>query len=146
MVRQMSRSELGWYGETIVAEYLKLKGFDVEYSENVYDSEKDLIVNKRDSEVKTIQLYRAKNLCSIRTPQLEKCSNASYLFFLLTPDEYGRDFAEIVFYPKCGRHWIKYDTKYREMYGLSLNAGVSIEKLYDGDILDNLRRLTYTQY
>lgn len=142
----MSRAKLGYIGEEIVAHVLREKGISVSFSDDIYDDKKDLVVRGKTAEVKTIQLYRLRNLCSIRTHQLQKCSDVNYLFFLLTPDNYGRNYAEIVMYPKCCRNWIRYQTTYRDMYGLKYHAGVSIEKIYDEELLDNLRELTYSQH
>jgi len=142
----MSRPELGWYGEQIVKHVLESKGHVVETAKDLYDSEKDLKVNGKSAEVKTIQLYRKQNLCSIRQHQIEKCTNVDYLFFVLTPDDYGRNFIEVVGYPKCCRYWIEYKTSHRHMFGLKLSNSYSVEKIYDDKLVDKMRRLTYTQY
>jgi hypothetical protein len=111
-VRKENIERIGQVGEKIIRNYLgKLKGVRVEDSLNVYDSEKDAVIEVEVSEVddesatiqatyinedgktvvlKTIEIktctpYVDKKAVTIRKKQLKKCQKVDELYFVTVP-------------------------------------------------------------
>ena len=98
MNRIQSQKILGEIAETVVDEYFTLQGDVVEMSEDPYDPEKDMFINKVRTEVKFETLFHKFNAFSIpvyntRTGklsrnQLNKCMNVERLIVVQNP---GKD-------------------------------------------------------
>ena len=82
------RKVLGDIGEKIVGNYMSKIGRKVEMSTDPFDSEKDMIVNGKNLEVKTQVPYCLDKSFTIRRNQLNKCLNADYFVIVQAPCEY----------------------------------------------------------
>jgi len=73
----------GRLGEMIVGRYLKIaEGAEVVYSDNQFDSEKDMLANGVSVEVKTMEEFHTQRAFSFAQNQLWKCRNVGRLFMI----------------------------------------------------------------
>ena len=80
------RELLGAVGEGIVARYFNSKGSVVSLSEDKYDSEKDMIIDGKTVEVKTLlPIYKYNAFC-LPKQQAKKCESVDRLIFIEVPD------------------------------------------------------------
>ena len=88
MITERQRIELiGALGEEIVDKVLKEAGFNVQKSEDKYDSEKDFLVEGLKVEVKTVVPWFTENALTIDASQYRKCYNADYVIFVCVPSK-----------------------------------------------------------
>lgn len=76
---------LGRAGETIIFNYFVKNGKKVEVSVNQFDSQKDMIVEGKNIEVKTQVPFITKNSFSFKKNQLKKCVSADEVYFISVP-------------------------------------------------------------
>jgi hypothetical protein len=97
---------IGKTGENLVAEYFKQQGSLVKTSDDNFDSEKDLIVDGKNVEVKTQTIYRMfpyngnrvhaftvdihKECDKIYSNQLSKCLNVDRLIFVARSSSFDK--------------------------------------------------------
>ena len=72
-------------GEKYVANILTNEGVRIEQAINHYDSQKDLVGDGYDIEVKTQVPFIRERAFSIRPNQLNKCRNVDVLYFISVP-------------------------------------------------------------
>lgn len=149
------RSEIGRLGEELVYLHFKKNGIEVKYSDDEFDSEKDLLINGETSEVKTQTVYQAFPFPQGKEPaftvsitnddgfgyrnQLSKCLNVQRLFFVARPTIYNR-VVKIYEAPTLGKRFftvIKNSGDQRYVAGFPLNkakllASYENEKIIKG--------------
>jgi hypothetical protein len=77
---------LGAVGEGIVRRFFENQGLQVTMSEDKYDSEKDMIVDGKTVEVKTLlPIYKFNAFC-LPVQQSKKCESVDRLIFIEVPD------------------------------------------------------------
>ena len=76
---------LGKTGEKIVSNYFQRQRMIVEHSIDNFDREKDLIVEGKNVEVKTMQPYVYKNAFSFKKNQLKKCKSVDRFVIVSVP-------------------------------------------------------------
>lgn len=76
---------LGIMGERIVAHTLRKQGHIVEESLNVFDSEKDMLVDNNPVEVKTQVPYMIEDSFAVFPNQLKKLKNCHRTYFVSVP-------------------------------------------------------------
>lgn len=77
---------LGAIGEGIVRRFFESQGLKVVMSEDQYDSEKDMVVDGKTVEVKTLlPIYKYSSFC-LPVKQSKKCELVDRLIFLEVPD------------------------------------------------------------
>lgn len=76
---------LGRAGESIIFNYFVKNGKKVEISVNQFDSQKDMIVEGKNVEVKTQVPFITKNSFSFKRNQLNKCMTADEVYFISVP-------------------------------------------------------------
>ncbi len=86
----MNRSQrvlaLGAVGEGIVRRFFESQGCKVTMSEDQFDDEKDMIVDGKTVEVKTLlPVYKFKSFC-LPAQQSKKCESVDRLIFIEVPD------------------------------------------------------------
>lgn len=78
--------QLGSVGEGIVRRFFESQGCTVEMSEDQYDQDKDMIVDGKLVEVKTLlPVYKYNSFC-LPIGQSRKCESVDRLIFLEVPD------------------------------------------------------------
>lgn len=88
---------IGMIGERIVAHYLRKAGHDVEESLNVFDSEKDMLVDGYPVEVKTQIPVVIEDSFAIAPNQKTKLMNCHRVYFVSIPTKRGDDLAGGIF-------------------------------------------------
>ncbi len=91
----MNRSQLvemlGAVGEGIVRRFFQSQGCQVQMSEDKYDAVKDMIVDGKTVEVKTLlPIYKYNSFC-LPCQQSKKCESVDRLIFIEVPDLPGED-------------------------------------------------------
>lgn len=86
----MNRSQrvemLGAIGEGIVRRFFQAQGCQVQMSEDKFDAEKDMIVDGKTVEVKTLlPIYKYNSFC-LPLQQSKKCESVDRLIFIEVPD------------------------------------------------------------
>jgi hypothetical protein len=76
---------LGIMGERIVAHILRKNGHSVEESLNVFDAEKDMLVNDKPVEVKTQVPFLMEDSFAVPPFQVKKMTNCDKIFFVSVP-------------------------------------------------------------
>ncbi len=77
---------LGAVGEGIVRRFFEAQGCSVTMSEDEFDDEKDMIVDGKTVEVKTLlPVYKYKSFC-LPIKQSRKCETVDRLIFIQVPD------------------------------------------------------------
>jgi hypothetical protein len=77
--------ELGNLGEKIIANYFTLKGKVVLLSEDLFDRKRDLLVDGKDVEVKTLVPMIKDKSFMVKNNQLEKIMNSYRTYFIAVP-------------------------------------------------------------
>lgn len=83
--RKEAISFLGRIGEVMFGNYMSAAGKCVLYSEDPFDSSKDLIIDSEIYEVKTQVPYVSENAFTIKMDQVRKCKDVDHLVFLSVP-------------------------------------------------------------
>lgn len=78
---------IGALGEDVVNKVLTEAGFNVQKSENEFDSEKDFLIQGLKVEVKTVVPWFVENALTIDSRQYKKCYNADYVIFVCVPSK-----------------------------------------------------------
>jgi hypothetical protein len=76
---------LGLLGERIVAKVLRDSGYSVEESLNVFDPNKDMLVNGKKVEVKCQVPYLIQDAFGVSPSQLRKLLSCRYVFWVSVP-------------------------------------------------------------
>jgi hypothetical protein len=84
-VPEVQRILLGMIGERIVAHLLRLQGHTVEESLNVFDSDKDMLVDNHPVEVKTQVPLVIEDSFAVPPKQLQKFKRCKKIYFLSVP-------------------------------------------------------------
>lgn len=86
MNRQQRVEMLGAVGEGIVRRFFQSQGAQVVMSEDKFDSEKDMVVDGKTVEVKTLlPVYKFRSFC-LPVQQSRKCESVDRLIFIEVPD------------------------------------------------------------
>jgi hypothetical protein len=88
---------LGMIGERIVASILRVKGHQVEESLNVFDSEKDMLVDGFPVEVKTQVPYMIEDSFAVLPSQLKKLTACHRVYWVCVPLKNFDDLAGTIF-------------------------------------------------
>lgn len=81
-----AQKKLGDIGEKIVLNWLSSLDISVNYSVDLYDSEKDFIFDgDKKGEVKTQAIFATQRALSIRPNQLRKLRKSDMIFFVCSP-------------------------------------------------------------
>jgi hypothetical protein len=107
----MNRSQrvvaLGAIGEGLVKRFFESQGCKVIMSEDQYDSVKDMVVDGKTVEVKTLlPIYKYKSFC-LPVKQSKKCESVDRLIFIEVPDLPGEEvvFLESIIDPEVNRRY-----------------------------------------
>lgn len=139
---------LGMIGERIVAHQLRKSGHEVEESLNVYDSEKDMLVDGLPCEVKTQVPIMIEDSFGISPKQKAKIFSCHRVYFISVPLKAGDDLAGCVFEmdprdPNLKAHrWSANDGREMICFPRRQTALKMICQIEDQDILEQLRKLS----
>ena len=146
---------LGNYGERIVGEVLRSIGFDVVYSDDPYDRNKDMTVNGSTVEIKTQVPFYSEKAFSISAKQLRKCNSVDYVVFVAVPSmsmtSIGRgnsiDGNIYTVDPQVAKWRSRTTNDGRLMYLMDINQpGVTLcHKITNQKILNSLTNLTVSK-
>ncbi len=136
---------LGKTGEKIVSNYFQRQRMIVEHSIDNFDREKDLIVEGKNVEVKTMQPYVYKNAFSFRKNQLKKCKSVDRFVIVSVPPlinvkyKYGGKIFEVT----SNFSYFEYTTKFgMEMFGINIEQA-AVTELYTLSTPENIELLKY---
>jgi hypothetical protein len=124
MTPSQRKEMLGAVGEGLVRRFFESQGLKVTMSEDKYDSEKDMVVDGKTVEVKTmLPIYKFKAFC-LPVQQSRKCESVDRLIFIEVPDTPQEDivFLESMIDPEVGRRydWRDYfNNEYCQFYRLT---------------------------
>lgn len=91
MIRYDRICQLGSIGEGLVAEYFRSKNYTVTLSEDKFDSVKDMTIDGKTVEVKTlVPIYKFNAFC-LPVSQWRKCEEVDRLIFVKVPDKNNYD-------------------------------------------------------
>jgi hypothetical protein len=138
---------LGMLGEKIVAKHFRDSGHQVEESLNVFDSEKDMIIDGNNVEVKTNAPLIYYDSFSIPKSQHDKIMNSHKVYWVSVPLQTQKDqFAGCIF---------EMDPKVVKLHTIKFNSGTTaigirrqqegmkvIHKIEDPIILKQLKELS----
>lgn len=82
---------LGMIGERIVASFLRKRGHEVEESLNVFDTEKDMLVDGKKVEVKTQVPIVVEDSFGITPSQMAKIKGSHRVYFVSVPLQRNED-------------------------------------------------------
>lgn len=139
---------LGMIGERIVAYYLRRGGHEVEESLNVYDSEKDMLVNGLPCEVKTQVPIMIEDSFAVGIRQKAKIHSCHRVYFISVPlradDELGGCIFEMDPHdPNLKAHrWSTHSGREMICFPRRQTAMKMIHQITDGGILEQLRTLS----
>jgi hypothetical protein len=146
---------LGNYGERIVGEVLRSIGYDVVYSDDPYDSTKDMTVNGSTVEIKTQVPFYSERAFSINAKQMRKCNSVDYIVFVAVPSmsmtSIGRgnsiDGNIYTVDPQIAKWRSRTTSDGRSMYLMDINQpGVTLcHKITNQKILNSLTKLTVSK-
>ena len=139
---------LGMIGERIVATQLRRQGFLVEESLNVFDSEKDMLVNDMPCEVKTQVPIMIEDSFGISPNQRNKILNAHRVYWISVPLKAEDELAGCVFEMDPSdvnlkaHRWHTNDGREMICFPRRQSAMKQIFKIQDEDVLNQLRTLS----
>ena len=139
---------LGMIGERIVASYLRKSGCDVEESLNVFDSEKDLLVDGYKCEVKTQVPIMIEDSFAISTRQRGKIMDSHRVYWISVPLKLYDELAGCVFEmdPRDetlkGYRWTTHSGREAICFPRRQTAMKLLFKIEDSAILEQLRELS----
>jgi hypothetical protein len=85
LTAEQQRSKTGDLGEKLVARYYRSLSHTVEESLDLFDRKKDMTVDGLTCEVKTQQLWHKEEAFTVKSNQVEKCTDIDILIFVETP-------------------------------------------------------------
>lgn len=139
---------LGMIGERIVSSYLRKQGHDVEESLNVFDTEKDLLVNGMPCEVKTQVPVMVEDSFAIKPNQRNKILGSHRVYWINVPLKTEDALSGCVFEmdPKDdllkAHRWIANNGREMICFPRHQTAMKLLFKIEDKDILEQLRSLS----
>lgn len=155
MLSDLRKRTIGSVGEQIVADFFISKGCSVEFADDPFDGEKDLIIDGKYAEVKTQTLYRhfiGNNRPAFTIPitslsgkpyhnQINKCMNVELLYFVQRPSAFDSSI-KIYQAPKLGRRPIATKVNSvdkRAVCGILLQDLTLVGEIKDQDLVEVLR-------
>lgn len=139
---------LGMIGERIVASYLRKQGHEVDESLNVFDNEKDMLVDGKNCEVKTQVPIMVEDSFAISPNQRNKVLSAHRVYWINVPIKIEDEMAGCVFEMNPNDEAIKAH-RWRTRSGREMicfprhqTAMKILFKIEDPEILDQLRMLS----
>lgn len=153
--------KLGKTGERLVAEFFKQIGSVVEMSEDDYDSEKDMIVDGLNVEVKTQSIYRSfphngdkipaftvdihQECDKIKINQLSKCLNVDRLIFIARSSSFNK---KVVIYeaPSLGKrhfHIIQNSKDKRYVAGFPISDMKELVSITKPQIIEHFMEFSF---
>ena len=139
---------LGVIGERIVAHHLRKAGHDVEESLNVYDSEKDMLVDGLPVEVKTQVPIMIEDSFGIALSQKAKIFGCHRVYFVSVPLKNTDELAGCIFEmdpkdPDLKAHrWETNEGRPMVCFPRRQKSLKLIYQIKDTDILEQLRKLS----
>lgn len=139
---------LGMIGERIVAHYLRKGGHEVEESLNVYDSEKDMLVNGLPCEVKTQVPIMIEDSFAVGIRQKAKIYSCHRIYFISVPHRADDELAGCIFEmdpraPNLKAHrWSTNSGREMICFPRRQSALKLIYQIEDQGILEQLRTLS----
>jgi len=121
---EQKKMKTGDLGEKLVARYYRTLGNVVEESLDLFDYEKDMMIDLNRCEVKTQQRWHRENAFTIKPNQLKKCQEVDLLVIVETPSKYNNMSVVLYDFPKDKRTFYKKQTSDgRVMYCIKTSLG-----------------------
>ena len=138
---------LGLLGERIVAKLLRDAGHTVEESLDIFDSEKDLLVNNKNVEVKSQVPLLIKDSFTVGLNQMTKIKESHAVYWISIPPKVALDdLSGCVFQmnPRKCKHriWSTNSGKEMMLFPRRQEAMKIVHRIKDQKILQQLRQLS----
>lgn len=141
------RTKTGELGEKLVARYYRSLGFTVEESLDLFDTNKDFMVDNKTCEVKAQQAWHKENSFSVKPNQLKKCNDVDILIFVETPSKYNQNTVRLYEMPKDKRKTKTLRTSDgRTMHLFSKNNAILLKTITDENIVKQFERYSLSKW
>lgn len=107
---EQKKMKTGDLGEKLVAKYYRNIGSSVEESLDLFDYEKDMMINNQPCEVKTQQRWHREGAFTIKPNQVKKCEDVDLLVIVETPSKYNNMSVVLYEFPKDKRKFYRKQT------------------------------------
>lgn len=107
---EQKKMKTGDLGEKLVAKYYRNIGSSVEESLDLFDYEKDMMINNQSCEVKTQQRWHLQRAFTIKPNQVKKCEDVDLLVIVETPSKYNNMSVVLYEFPKDKRKFYRKQT------------------------------------
>ena len=109
--------------------------------ENLFDYEKDMMIDTQRCEVKTQQRWYRENAFTIKPNQLKKCQEVDLLVIVETPSKYNNMTVTLYQFPKDKRNFYRRQTNAgRVMYCIKASLGSVLTTYTDPVIISQFNR------
>ena len=138
---EQKKMKTGDLGEKLVARYYRTLGNVVEESLDLFDYEKDMMIDLNRCEVKTQQRWHRENAFTIKPNQLKKCQEVDLLVIVETPSKYNNMTVTLYQFPKDKRNFYRRQTNDgRVMYCIKASLGTVLTTYTDPVIISQFNR------
>lgn len=144
---EQKKMKTGDLGEKLVAKYYRTLGNIVEESLDLFDYEKDMMVDINRCEVKTQQRWHLQNAFTINPNQLKKCQEVDLLIIVETPSKYNNMTVVLYDFPKDQRKFYKKRTNDgRMMYCIKTTLGKVLTTYTNPGIINQFTRYSNSSW
>jgi hypothetical protein len=147
LTAEQQRSKTGDLGEKLVARYYRSLSYTVEESLDLFDQRKDMTVDGLTCEVKTQQLWHKEQAFTVKSNQVEKCTDIDILIFVETPSKYNGNKVNIYEFAKDRRATRVMRTSDNRMMHLFYKKNANLlTTITDGVIVQQFNRYSLSSW
>ena len=144
---EQKKMKTGDLGEKLVAKYYRNIGSSVEESLDLFDYEKDMMVNNQSCEVKTQQRWHIQGAFTINPNQVKKCEEVDLLVIVETPSKYNNMSVVLYEFPKDKRKFYRKKTNDgRWMYCIKTTLGKVLTTYTNPVIINQFNRYSNSSW
>lgn len=144
---EQMKIKTGDLGEKLVARYYRDLGYTVEESLDLFDYEKDMMINNERCEIKTQQRWHRESAFTIKPNQLKKCQEVDILVIVETPSKYNNMTVTLYEFPKDKRNFYRRQTyDGRVMYCIKTALGTVLTTYTDPVIINQFNRYSNSSW
>ena len=144
---EQKKMKTGDLGEKLVAKYYRNIDSSVEESLDLFDYEKDMMVNNQSCEVKTQQRWHIQGDFTINPNQVKKCEEVDLLVIVETPSKYNNMSVVLYEFPKDKRKFYRKKTNDgRWMYCIKTTLGKVLTTYTNPVIINQFNRYSNSSW
>ena len=144
---EQKKMKTGDLGEKLVAKYYRNIGSSVEESLDLFDYEKDMMINNQSCEVKTQQRWHIQGAFTINPNQVKKCEEVDLLVIVETPSKYNNMSVVLYEFPKDKRKFYRKKTNDgRWMYCIKTTLGKVLTTYTNPVIINQFNRYSNSSW